>query len=143
MFFFFSSRRRHTRCALVTGVQTCALPIWFGGWGVEPFDGKRRINPFAPIAGELPNHQFFGSWLPLPPIAGIVSRALRAQAHVEIAFGIEFQILELRISESPGWLVCPDPVTPLLHLVISHRPPIAQHTGISLAVDHRAPVTGF
>src|SRR3546814_1283406 len=26
-FFFFSSRRRHTRCALVTGVQTCALPI--------------------------------------------------------------------------------------------------------------------
>src|SRR3546814_5243813 len=30
--FFFSSRRRHTRCALVTGVQTCALPIY----GAEP-----------------------------------------------------------------------------------------------------------
>src|SRR3546814_10996787 len=29
--FFFSSRRRHTRCALVTGVQTCALPILVGG----------------------------------------------------------------------------------------------------------------
>src|SRR3546814_10002656 len=27
-FFFCSSRRRHTRCALVTGVQTCALPIY-------------------------------------------------------------------------------------------------------------------
>src|SRR3546814_8671952 len=27
--FFFSSRRRHTRCALVTGFQTCALPICF------------------------------------------------------------------------------------------------------------------
>src|SRR3546814_7676096 len=27
--FFFSSRRRHTRCALVTGVQTCARPIFF------------------------------------------------------------------------------------------------------------------
>src|SRR3546814_19933290 len=27
MCFFFTSRRRHTRCALVTGVQTCALPI--------------------------------------------------------------------------------------------------------------------
>src|SRR3546814_5920786 len=26
--FLFSSRRRHTRCALVTGVQTCALPIF-------------------------------------------------------------------------------------------------------------------
>src|SRR3546814_15315737 len=32
-FFFFSSRRRHTRCALVTGVQTCALPIY----GYSPF----------------------------------------------------------------------------------------------------------
>src|SRR3546814_3090777 len=28
LWFFFSSRRRHTRCALVTGVQTCALPIF-------------------------------------------------------------------------------------------------------------------
>src|SRR3546814_8953512 len=28
LFVFFSSRRRHTRCALVTGVQTCALPIY-------------------------------------------------------------------------------------------------------------------
>src|SRR3546814_4147766 len=31
---FFSSRRRHTRCALVTGVQTCALPICL----VPPFE---------------------------------------------------------------------------------------------------------
>src|SRR3546814_4625354 len=30
VFLFFSSRRRHTRCALVTGVQTCALPISSG-----------------------------------------------------------------------------------------------------------------
>src|SRR3546814_20939325 len=28
-YFFFSSRRRHTRCTLVTGVQTCALPICY------------------------------------------------------------------------------------------------------------------
>src|SRR3546814_5886018 len=28
---FMSSRSRHTRCALVTGVQTCALPIWSTG----------------------------------------------------------------------------------------------------------------
>src|SRR3546814_2495383 len=32
MLFFFSSRRRHTRCALVTGVQTCALPISDRRW---------------------------------------------------------------------------------------------------------------
>src|SRR5881409_1645805 len=34
LFFFFSSRRRHTRCETVTGVQTCALPIllvWVNG----------------------------------------------------------------------------------------------------------------
>src|SRR3546814_2988324 len=30
LWFFFSSRRRHTSCALVTGVQTCALPIFPG-----------------------------------------------------------------------------------------------------------------
>src|SRR3546814_7710639 len=30
--FFCSSRRRHTRCALVTGVQTCALPIYAKRW---------------------------------------------------------------------------------------------------------------
>src|SRR3546814_18983930 len=31
--FFFSSKDRHTRCALVTGVQTCALPISFASTG--------------------------------------------------------------------------------------------------------------
>src|SRR3546814_1101321 len=33
-FFFFSSKNRHTRCALVTGVQTCALPISCAGASV-------------------------------------------------------------------------------------------------------------
>src|SRR3546814_10584702 len=39
LFFVFSISRRHTRCALVTGVQTCALPIFAeyfvqsGPWG--------------------------------------------------------------------------------------------------------------
>src|SRR3546814_13650136 len=37
-FFFFSSRRRHTRCALVTGVQTCALPIYHFGRGLPDYD---------------------------------------------------------------------------------------------------------
>src|SRR3546814_9594781 len=34
---FFASRRRHTSCALVTGVQTCALPI-FWGLSCDPFN---------------------------------------------------------------------------------------------------------
>src|SRR3546814_5455946 len=41
-FFFFSSRRRHTRCALVTGVQTCALPIFlFGPAGMRALNRQR------------------------------------------------------------------------------------------------------
>src|SRR3546814_2189901 len=42
VFFFFSSRRRHTRCALVTGVQTCALPILRRAFLVEIEDLFRR-----------------------------------------------------------------------------------------------------
>src|SRR3546814_3165185 len=39
LLFFFSGRRRHTRCALVTGVQTCALPICLGRFvGVEAYE---------------------------------------------------------------------------------------------------------
>src|SRR3546814_2190223 len=43
--FFFSSRRRHTRCALVTGVQTCALPI-----SLLRFAGELHLGRLAPIA---------------------------------------------------------------------------------------------
>src|SRR3546814_9353103 len=41
MFFFLSSRRRHTRCALVTGVQTCALPISHPGNSFVRNTGER------------------------------------------------------------------------------------------------------
>src|SRR3546814_14471745 len=45
IFFFFSSRRRHTRCALVTGVQTCALPISITGVALAAgFGSLRRFN---------------------------------------------------------------------------------------------------
>src|SRR3546814_12100147 len=53
---FFSSRRRHTRCALVTGVQTCALPIsppyqplfdWAEGRADQPTAGNTPVfRPF-------------------------------------------------------------------------------------------------
>src|SRR3546814_1856055 len=42
--FFFSSRRRHTRCALVTGVQTCALPIWSTPRGALGGGGARLVR---------------------------------------------------------------------------------------------------
>src|SRR3546814_9819699 len=43
--FFFSSRRRHTRCALVTGVQTCALPICRIATAVIFWPWKSADNP--------------------------------------------------------------------------------------------------
>src|SRR3546814_11340172 len=44
--FFFSSRRRHTSCALVTGVQTCALPIYH----VPPSEGvQQRAGAIEPL----------------------------------------------------------------------------------------------
>src|SRR3546814_3342179 len=68
MCFFFSSRRRHTRCALVTGVQTCALPISFDSrfverdfnrlWDAATLDGPdqtadaRRARALRPIYAE-------------------------------------------------------------------------------------------
>ena len=44
VFFFFSSRRRHTRYGTVTGVQTCALPIWVG-----QFRGQFEIGCSEPM----------------------------------------------------------------------------------------------
>src|SRR3546814_6813962 len=42
LLFFFSSRRRHTRCALVTGVQTCALPIWDAAMVQDPVQERLK-----------------------------------------------------------------------------------------------------
>src|SRR3546814_5240338 len=48
--FFFSSRRRHTRCALVTGVQTCALPIYIRARLVIAADGRHsRLRQVAAL----------------------------------------------------------------------------------------------
>src|SRR3546814_3587099 len=48
---FFSSRRRHTRCALVTGVQTCALPICKGA--TSP--GQQRCSGIWSRSTSLPS----------------------------------------------------------------------------------------
>src|SRR3546814_11855968 len=65
MLFFFSSRRRHTRCALVTGVQTCALPISMAGT-----DARSPATPMAQAASLIavvirirsPNHSLYTLW---------------------------------------------------------------------------------
>src|SRR3546814_2343437 len=65
--FFFSSRRRHTRCALVTGVQTCALPISRSGAGVRTYTfeltarrggiGARSADTFFKVAFRYPREE--------------------------------------------------------------------------------------
>src|SRR3546814_2481572 len=59
---FFSSRRRHTRCALVTGVQTCALPICNYLKGLYPgeeirvvvsYDSRNNSRDFAKIVANV------------------------------------------------------------------------------------------
>src|SRR3546814_1162827 len=53
--FFFSSRRRHTRCALVTGVQTCALPIF--GYTLQLYTRKDSgIDTLEDLKGKRVAH---------------------------------------------------------------------------------------
>src|SRR3546814_14089275 len=91
MLLFFSSRRRHTRCALVTGVQTCALPIFGGvvaagglggaaGVAVHPHSALRHRDLDAlgvervlqPLA-ELAHHRPLLGWLGLEDRKSVVS----------------------------------------------------------------------
>src|SRR3546814_8115614 len=51
--FFFSSRRRHTRCALVTGVQTCALPIYLEALVEETHTLSNFLSPRIDEADSL------------------------------------------------------------------------------------------
>src|SRR3546814_20300097 len=55
--FFVSSRRRHTRCALVTGVQTCALPIYHGSMKMRDFSVAPQVdkNPGVQTISPMPS----------------------------------------------------------------------------------------
>src|SRR3546814_5517954 len=94
--FFFSSRRRHTSCALVTGVQTCALPISAFTTSIEAREGvdtgisaadRARTVSVAIDAGKnrddivTPGHVF-----PLIAVdGGVLVRAGHTEAAVDIA----------------------------------------------------------
>src|SRR3546814_12961026 len=67
--FFFSSRRRHTRCALVTGVQTCALPISAARCRTDALTGAEHATPGWRWQGQTPSGGGFSGILPAPPPA--------------------------------------------------------------------------
>src|SRR3546814_5032249 len=62
---FFSSRRRHTRCALVTGVQTCALPISFAKYlmwkDLSDRTAELKESPFVAHLIDTPRDPYEGS----------------------------------------------------------------------------------
>src|SRR3546814_3772354 len=63
LIFFFSSRRRHTSCALLTGFQTCALPI---SWRIS-------ASPLPPLPGSRPGRA--GSPPPVSVLAAVSGTA--------------------------------------------------------------------
>src|SRR3546814_20095209 len=118
-FVFFSSRRRHTRCALVTGVQTCALPICLVLWrdcdlldyeGISKLCDKLAINPadnefdVVYINGDHNIHTV----LTQPAEEAGATRVLKLRQ-------TETEFLERMFSgEDSGWHDHPSPLPPVL-----------------------------
>src|SRR3546814_3439924 len=98
--FFFSSRRRHTRCALVTGVQTCALPILvapptgssdltISDTGGDSTGGDRTITNTGSVPASAPVVQNTGNdgnvvIATLPPSVSIHSEIGRASCRERV-----------------------------------------------------------
>src|SRR3546814_3456617 len=89
MFFFFSSRRRHTRCALVTGVQTCALPIYVVAWLVATRESARLAEELIADAiyeqnvpaGQLSLHADRGSSMTSKTVSQLLADLGVEQSH--------------------------------------------------------------
>src|SRR3546814_10266634 len=79
--FFFSCRRRHTRCALVTGVQTCALPI-----SVLAFNLSKSVTVFYTVIRGTPkdSEELVLSVLPLPASALTKPRILEVNDNGDV-----------------------------------------------------------
>src|SRR3546814_8643086 len=110
-FFFFSSRRRHTRCALVTGVQTCALPIYANGQKqvallekpAVPFDllygatiWPEAVTEAAPLhmLVRMENKEKQGLGLPLP--SGGIARSEEHTSELQSLMRISYAVFCLK-----------------------------------------------
>src|SRR3546814_6532866 len=94
--FFFSSRRRHTRCALVTGVQTCALPICS--------EGEPAMNPMMPAE---PAHA-----VSAPADSGPADSGTKARTVTVMTVTVEGRSFALPLAAVTE-VVEPGPVTPV------------------------------
>src|SRR3546814_19780454 len=125
--FFFSSRRRHTRCALVTGVQTCALPI-----------SNLKYLTENGLTG-LPNeyYQRFESYTDQTEIAGFGEVTGRFSDSFWVTGGLRYGSTEVQsftrcggykrnylTAAFPGLQHLPLPVTPIPY---AHGPRVQEH----------------
>src|SRR3546814_6471623 len=92
IFFFFSSRRRHTRCALVTGVQTCALPICRREQAAETLLKGEEPGRQRP-AGDAKGKDQAAS-IPVGEPAHRIARDAREHRHAESLQHAELQVGE-------------------------------------------------
>src|SRR3546814_10646823 len=90
IFFFFSSRRRHTRFALVTGVQTCALPI---------FTSSRLHLHLPGVVG--------GSRTKVGDLDLVPGGPSRLAAHVKNVVVLKVAVDHLRTTQGPSISVAP------------------------------------
>src|SRR3546814_9701413 len=79
VYFFFSSRRRHTRCALVTGVQTCALPIYSVMKNLINGGYQGAIYPINPRADEVMGKKCYKSVKDIPGKVDVAVFAIPAK----------------------------------------------------------------
>src|SRR3546814_18373128 len=86
--FFFSSRRRHTSCALVTGVQTCALPIFQGGVirsGLLRFARNDELRATECFQRDFSLRRARFGAMPIPADAPILTNAAMREAEAACA----------------------------------------------------------
>src|SRR3546814_18532230 len=107
--FVFSSRRRHTRCALVTGVQTCALPIFPPGF--PAFPGERADHTEKPSQEQTPRQA---------KRLGAKSQQIRGPG------GVRTLMLRLQVE---GEALLDAPFQPVSHVAVGLQP------GLAVALD--------
>src|SRR3546814_1486437 len=112
LWFFFSSRRRHTRCALVTGVQTCALPIYVvhGIDGDIRFDLAMGLAPFVLLTvllgffmslGNAAVFKHIPAYYPdaVGPVGGLVGKIGRASCRERVCQYVSISVVGVSLKK--------------------------------------------
>src|SRR3546814_13202889 len=112
--FFFSSRRRHTRCALVTGVQTCALPIYLLA------EAHRDANPECT---EEKLDQVRAKALRAPTIVALLCQMDKThkvpvieQQYDAAAAGAHLMLAATALGFRPNWKTCAPDYNPIVRI---------------------------